>query len=519
MVRLSKSATALAVLVAAWSLAACGGGAKVGDSTSDGGGGASTGASSSGGTLTVGLDSDPASLDPTGDTGYAGSLVTPQIFETLVVADDDGTIGPGLAERWTVSRDGRTYTLTLRKGVRFHDGTPLDARAVVASLRRSAGRASPWAADLAPITAMKATGEDTVVLTLDRPNAPLLSTLADKPGMIASPTAVEQAGRRFGSQPVGTGPFAFDHWTRNQELMLRRNPDYWDAGKPKLDAVVFKPLPDPTQKVTNLVAGQVQTVDYVPPELISRVEGASNLELEQGPGPYNSVVYVPMNAARPPLDDANVRQAVSLAIDRDSIVRNVAFGAGTPARSMLSPTSWGYSDEIPAIPYDPARARTLLGGREVKLELQVPPTYTQAAQVMKQNLAEAGIDVTLRRMDWGQLIDGFYKGDFDMQVQDLLGMQRSDPDGALSSFYAPDGSNNGAGFSDPQITALLDRARSGGDEAQRRPEYVEIQQLAQEQSPYAPVYIPNQVRAWDSKVQGLGLSNDGVLHLTDVTIG
>ena len=519
MVRLRKTGSAVAVLVAAWALSACGGGASVGGSTSGAGAQTSSGAQASGGTLAVGLDSDPTSLDPIGDTGYAGSLVTPQIFDTLVVADDDGGIGPGLAERWTVSRDGRTYTLTLRDGVSFHDGTPLDARAVIASLRRSAGRASPWAADLAPIASLKAPDAHTVVLSLERPYAPLLSTLADKPGMIASPTAVAKAGRRFGSQPVGSGPFVFDHWTRNQELVLRRNPDYWDAGKPKLDSVVFKPLPDPTQKVTNLVSGQIQTVDYVPPELISRVEGASNLELKQGPGPYNSVVYMPMNTARPPLDDPDVRQAVSLAIDRASIVRNVAFDAGTPARSMLSPTSWGYSDEVPEIPYDPARARSLLGGRTVRLELQVPPTYTQAAQVIEQNLAAAGIDVTLRRMDWGQLIDGFYKGDFDLQVQDLLGMQRSDPDGALSSFYAPDGSNNGVGFSDPQITQLLLRARAGADEQQRKPEYVEIQRLAQQQSPYAPIYIPNQVRAWDSTVQGLGLSNDGILHLNDVTVG
>jgi peptide/nickel transport system substrate-binding protein len=515
-VRLHKT-TALAVLVAAWALSACGGGASVGGTTP--GAGTASGAPSSGGTLTVGLDSDPTSLDPIGDTGYAGSLVTPQIFDTLVVAADDGTIGPGVAERWTVSGDGRTYTLTLRDGVRFHDGTPLDARAVVASLRRSAGRASPWAADLAPVTGMKATDERTVVLSLARPFAPLLSTLADKPGMIASPSAVAREGRRFGSEPVGSGPFVFDHWTRNQELVLRRNPDYWDAGKPKLDRVVFKPLPDPTQKVTNLVSGQIQTVDYVPPELISRVQGASNLELKQGPGPYNSVVYLPMNTARPPLDDPDVRQAVSLAIDRESIVRNVAFDAGTPARSMLSPTSWGYSDEVPAIAHDPARAKALLGGRTVRLELQVPPTYAQAAQVIEQNLAEAGIDVTLRRMDWGQLIDGFYKGDFDLQVQDLLGMQRSDPDGALSSFYAPDGSNNGVGFSDQQITDLLLRARAGTDEQQRKPLYVEIQKLAQQQSPYAPIYIPDQVRAWDKKVQGLGLSNDGVLHLNDVTVG
>lgn len=516
MVRLHKT-TALAVLVAAWALSACGGGASVGGTTSAAG--TASGAPSSGGTLTVGLDSDPTSLDPIGDTGYAGSLVTPQIFDTLVVAADDGTIGPGLAERWNVSEDGRTYTLTLRAGVRFHDGTPLDAGAVVASLRRSAGRASPWASDLAPVTGMKATGDTTVVLSLARPFAPLLSTLADKPGMIASPSAVARAGRRFGAEPVGSGPFVFDHWTRNQELVLRRNPDYWDTGKPKLDSVVFKPLPDPTQKVTNLISGQIQTVDYVPPELISRVEGASNLELKQGPGPYNSVVYMPMNTARPPLDDPDVRQAISLAIDRESIVRNVAFGAGTPARSMLSPTSWGFSDEVPAIAHDPARAKALLGGRTVRLELQVPPTYAQAAQVIEQNLAEAGIDVTLRRMDWGQLIDGFYKGDFDLQVQDLLGMQRSDPDGALSSFYAPDGSNNGVGFSDQQITDLLLRARAGSDEQQRKPLYVEIQTLAQQQSPYAPIYIPDQVRAWDKKVKGLGLSNDGVLHLNDVTVG
>lgn len=515
--RLAVATVAVGLAVAA---AGCGGGVDTGGSTSRSGSTADGGdAAQTGGSLAVGLDSEATSLDPAGDTGYAAANIEPQIFDTLTTVDEEGVIQPGLAKAWKRQDGGRTYVLELEDGVTFHDGTPFDAAAVKFNLERAAKGGSPWAADLEPIQEIEVVDDTTVRLRLREPYAPLLSTLADRPGMMASPTAVKKLGEKFGLEPVGTGPFAFKSWTRNDRLELVRNEDYWRKGEPYLDSITFRPLPDPTQKVTALLSGTVQTVDYVPPEAISRLESAADIELEQGPGPYNSVVYMPLNPDKAPLDDPEVRQAIAMSIDRDSLVENVSFGVGTPARSVLSPTSWGYSDAVPAIPYDPEKAKELLGGRELSFELQVPPTYAQYAQVMKQNLAEAGIDVRLRRMDWGQLIDRFYEGQFEMQVQDLLGMQRSDPDGALSAFYDEQGGINSAGYTDPTFERLLAEGRQSDDEARRKEIYAELQRHAQDVSIYIPIVIPGQVRAWASSVEGLQLTADGVLHLGTVSVG
>jgi peptide/nickel transport system substrate-binding protein len=470
-----------------------------------------------GGELVVGLDSDATTLDPAVDSGYAGTQITAQIFDTLLTVGDGGQIEPGLAESWE-QPDPLTLVLHLRGGVSFHDGTPFDADAVVYNLNRirDPKSGSTWQGDLAVVDTVTATDPLTVEITLQRPYAPLLAVLADQPGMMISPTAHRADPEGFGDAPVGTGPFVLEERIPDERTTLVRNDGYWQEGLPYLDRVVFRPIPDPTTKITDLLSGAVGIVDYVPPQLIDRVRQAPGLVYEEGPPNYAATVYLPMNPEAPPLDDPDVRRAISMAIDRQTIVDQVVFGAGVPASQMIAPSSWAHNPDLPQIPYDPEGARELLGGRTIRLEMQVPPTYVQVAQVVQQNLAAAGIEVTIQRMDWGTLIDNYYAGSFQIQVQDILGLTRADPDGLLYGFFAKDGPLNGTGYTTPESQRLLEQARTEADQTTRRELYHRVLELAADEALYAPVYHPVNNRAWVDDLHGVEIRPDSVMELATV---
>lgn len=474
----------------------------------------------SGGDLTVAVDGDPSSLDPTVDDTYAATLVENGIFDTLVRVDDNGDYVPWLLKSWD-RPDDTTWTLELQDGVKFQDGTPFDAKAVKFNLdqERDPKGGSSWSSEFESIKSIDVVDPLTVKIETKEPFPSLLSPLSEKPGMMRSPTAVEQDGKSFASSPVGTGPFEFGEWVKNDHITIEKNDDYWREDEPYLDSVTYRPIVDPTAKINDLLSGRVDTVDYVPPEQIKRVQGNSDLTTEIGPPPYNAVVYMGLRVDASPTDQETVRQAVNYAIDRQGIVDNVVFGAGEPARSMLSSSSWGLTDGVPEIPYDPDKARQLLGGKEYTVEFLEPPSYPQVAQVIQQNLADVGINAKLRKMDWGQLVDTYYKGDYQMMLSDLLGNQRPDPQATLSNWFRGDGSLNGTGFNDPEIDKLLDEAGSTEDKSTREELYTQIQKLAQQKAPYVPIYHPKTVRAWASNIGGMEIKADGLIYPGQVWIG
>ncbi len=511
--RLRYALTLLTAVLALGAIQGCGGSDS--DSGSDS---SSDEPGQPGGSLTVAVDGDAGSLDPIVDDTYAATLINNQIFDTLVRVGDDGEYEPWLAESWDQPNE-TTYRFQLRDGVKFQDGTPFDAEAVKWNIDsiRDPKSASSWQSDFAAVQSVEVIDPLTVEFRLKQPFEPLLSTLTEKPGMMRSPTAVEKLGAKFASNPVGTGPFSFVEWVKNDHVELEKNEDWWQDDRPYLDTVFFRPIVDPTAKINDLVSGQVQMVDYVPPEQIDRVEG-SDLTLEQAPAPYNTVVFLAMNTAAAPMDDVDVRRAVNLAIDRNAIVDNLVFGAGSPAKSMLSPSSWGLTDDVPEIPYDPDQARELLGGKTYTVEFLVPPSYPQVAQVVEQNLGDVGITAEIERADWGTVVDSYYSGDYQLELSDSLGNQRPDPDAGLSNFFASDGPLNGTGFASKEIDDLLAQGRTISDQAERESIYTEVQTIAQEEAPFAPLYHPNTVRAWASDVNGVTLPANGVIYLSDVSM-
>jgi peptide/nickel transport system substrate-binding protein len=490
----------------------------LGDDDDSGAGGPPGGEAQSGGSITVAVDGDAGSLDPTVDDTYAATLIQLQVFDTLLNVDDQGGYTPGLALSWS-QPDRLTWVLKLRKGVKFHDGTPFDAEAVKWNLdgMRDPEGGSSWSSEYASIKSVTVQDPETVVIKLKRPDQAILSPMSEKPGMMRSPTAVERLGKRFASNPVGTGPFEFAEWVRNDHVTLRKNSSYWRNGRPYLDEAIFRPITDPTAKINDLISGRVDTVDYVPAEQIERVEGTSGMQTEIGPAPYNAVVYLAMRTDEQPFDDPKVRQAVDMAIDREGIVENVVFGAGESARSVLASTSWGLTDGVAEIPYDPDRAKQLLGGKKYTVEFLEPPSYPQVAQVIEQNLAAIGITAKLRRLDWDPLVETYYKGDYQLMLSDLLGNQRPDPLTPLANFYRGDGSLNGTAFSNSEIDRLLDQAAAEESREARAQLFTDVQNVAQEQAPYAPIYHPRTVRSWKEEFQGLEIRPDGLIRLVDVS--
>jgi peptide/nickel transport system substrate-binding protein len=484
-----------------------------------GGGGASTGASGPpqrGGSVTVANDSEANSLDPTIDDTLAATEVEAELYDPLVFESGD-KFEPALAVSWDHPSPLK-YIFHLRKGVEFQDGTPFNAQAVKWNLdqERAPNSGSSWQQDLAAIKDIKTPDPSTVEIDLSEPYSPLLDVLANRPGYMRSPTAVRKYGDKFASNPVGTGPFKFVEWVKNDHLTLAKNPNYWDKGLPYLDKVIFKPIIDPTSKMNALISGQADMVDYVPVNLISKAQGDSSLVTEQKPPPPNVVVYMPINTTTAPFNDPKVRQAVEYGINRDSIVKSVVFGAGEPAKSQLSSTSWGLTDSVPDIPYDPNRAKQLLGGKQYNVEIEVPPTYPDVAQIVAQNLGDVGINAKLVRMDWGTLVDNYYKGNYQMQVEDLLGETRTDPSGPLNGFFFKNGGLNGTGYSDATSTKLLNEGLRVEDQSKRAQAYTELQKHAQTTAQYVPLYHPDTVRAWSDQLGGVTIPLNGFIYLRSV---
>jgi peptide/nickel transport system substrate-binding protein len=183
---------------------------------------------------------------------------------------------------------------------------------------------------------------------------------------------------------------------------------------------------------------------------------------------------------------------------------------------MIGESSWAFDSTLTEIPYDPEGAKKLLGGKTISFELQVPPTYAQEAQVIKDNLAKAGINADIVKMDWGQLLDNYFAGTFQAQIQDILGLTRSDPSGLLNGFFSSKGALNGTGAGSAEMDAMLDEAQSMTDQAERKAIYAKVLEQARADAYYTAIYNPVNNRAWTKGYEGLTPPANGLLNLREV---
>ncbi|PYN99774.1 MAG: ABC transporter substrate-binding protein, partial [Candidatus Rokuibacteriota bacterium] len=285
------------------------------------------------GTLVVGLVAEPVALDPAQVTDLNSNRVGRRVVETLVAFADGSTqIGPGLAESWTISKDGLQYTFKLRKGVTFHDGTPLNADAVKFSLERQTVADHP-ANKLGKypfanyffgnVKAVEPLDELTVRFILKEPRASFLDIMAAAAASIVSPTAVRKYGLDYGPNPVGTGPFRFASWERGQRVVLEKNPSYWKFPV-KVDRVIYRPIVEDQARLTELLTGSLDLIVGVPPDFVGQLESNPRLTLLKQVGAH--VWYLAFNNEKKPFTDKRVRQALNYAVDKDAIARDVLKG-------------------------------------------------------------------------------------------------------------------------------------------------------------------------------------------------
>ncbi|RNC99122.1 ABC transporter substrate-binding protein [Lysinibacillus halotolerans] len=457
-------------------------------------------------TLVFGRGGDSVSLDPAIVTDSESFKVTENIFETLLnFGEQDTTVQPGLAKEWEVSEDGLTYTFHLQEGVKFHDGTDFNAEAVVKNVERWKGGAEEKfyyfhsmfkseGEDI--IKSVEAVDDYTVVFTLTRPQAPFLKNIAMSPFAIASPTAFESAGDAFGDNPVGTGPFKFVEWKRNDSITVEKNEDYWQEGLPKLDKIIFRSIPDNSARLNALTTGEIDLADGINPSDAATVESNSELQLIERPS--MNIGYLGLTSTRKPFDNVLVRQAVNYAIDKQAIVDAFFQGRAEVAVNPMPSSISGYNEEIEGYPYDPEKAKELLAeagydGEEIELwAMPVPRPYMpdgqKVAEAIQKNLADVGIPSKIVTFEWATYLEKAKNGEADAFLMGWTG-DNGDADNFLYTLLDKDtiGSNNYAYYSNDEVHELLIAAQTETDEEKRNDLYKQAQVIIHEDAPWVPL--------------------------------
>jgi len=469
-------------------------------------------------TLVYGLPANPESLDPAKTNHVFADHVNWHLYDALTVLTKDAReMKPALAESWEVGADGLTYTFHLRKGVRFHDGTPVTAEAVKISYERQYLATSPhYSSDPrnAYESVLKGLIKDirvvdpmTVVIALTFPRPQQFAIVK-----IVSPTAAARSGKGFGRQPVGTGPFKFLSWKEDVEVVLARNDDYW-GGPPRIERLEFRTIPNSDRMIEALMQGQIHFVPEVDPKYFERIRFSQTTT----PHPVIGLnfYYLGFYTDRLPFNDPRLREAVIRAIDAKRAVQILGRGAAIPAINPLPPGSEGYDPELMQPSYDPARARQLLREARVPKDLTLTLVYAAPlsfyAELMhsvQDSLRKVGLNVRLREAKtWRDLVEEAKNGVGEMF---FLGFTVStpDPDRFLYPlFHSKEAAqNNLTRYSNPKVDELLDKARRPMESAQRLKLYQEAQRLIVADMPMLFMFHLVKTAGIDGRVAGLELN-------------
>ena len=497
---------------------------------------------STGGTFIFGRGGDSVGLDPALEEDGESFKVCDNIYDTLVHYKDGSTeIGPGLATNWESSADGLTWTFYLRKGVSFHDGTPFNAEAVLFSLNRQHVKSHPFhdvggsyvywvATGLADIVdTITAKDEFTVQIKLKTAYAPFIYTIAITPFSIVSPTAVKEYGDKYSSNPVGTGAFKFVRWDRKDKIVLEANENYW-GGKPKLDRVIFRSIPDNSVRLIELQQGSLHAMEFPNPDDLEQIRKDENIELLSQPG--MSIGYLAMNMEKSPFDNHKVRLAINHAIDKSTIIEHLYQGLGIPAKNPIPPTLWSYDDSIEDYEYNPKLAKQLLteagypDGFETTLwALPVPRPYIPdgraLAEVLQSELNNIGIKAKIVTYDWGTYLEKTKYGEHDIA---MLGWSADlgDPDNffyfLLSKTSAEKPAGNIAFYRSDAMQDILEKARATTDKTKRTSLYKEAQQIFHKDVPWVPMAHAKQILVVNKQVKNLTLNPLNWKYFRNVTL-
>ncbi|HEV2128460.1 MAG TPA: ABC transporter substrate-binding protein [Thermomicrobiales bacterium] len=459
----------------------------------------------SGGTLTLGVQADPAELDPHKTSLTAAWHVIEHVYETLITTDETLSPVPALAESWEISDDGLTYTFNLREGVFFHNGREFVADDVKYSVERilDPETASPVVDELASVESVEAVDTYTAVITLKNPDASFLAKLMGSSIAIVPQEVVEERGDLMQTM-VGTGPFRFLDYVPNTEVRLERFADYWDAPLPYLDALNIQIIPDNTARTTALVQGTADIIEYAPVQDLPIFEADDTIVVTGNEN--TNIRYMGINVQREPFDQLEVRQAISMAIDRGPIIDAAVFGYGTPTNVIFPASYWaGIESEIPEPDIEGARALLESVGLGDGFECQIQswaqyPFLSNAAIVIQEQLRQIGIEGEVDLQENAVMLENYFSGNFDLSVTGTSAYV--DPNDVIQSNFGTDQASNGEGYSNPEVDRLIQEGIGTTDQEERAEIYAEIQRILLNDLPWINLFIAEQYEAMKDYVQG-----------------
>ncbi len=489
-------------------------------------------------TLVIAIDADPAGLDPQQGQSADTDYVVSTIFDGIVDSQPGSSlVGPGLAQKWTISPDGKTYTFALRHGVTFHDGTPMNAHTVADDLDRAINPNNPCyvlgrkgvstyddftfgSTKAGNVVAMKVVDDYTLQFTLPQPNAPFLTNLAMVQTGIMSPTATKQYNCDAGGHPSGTGPFKFVEHVADDHVTLEANAGYW-RGRPKVDRIIFQIIPESTTRLLKLRQNEVQILSDVPPSDYDQITSNRDLRLYKQPG--LTILAVVMSNDAPPFNDKRVRQALNYAVDKDAINKGL-YGGATTASQGMPPVLWGYDKAVQPYPYDPDKAKALLkeagfpnGFSTDMMVYSIPRSYNpiggaKLGEAVQAYLTKVGVNVKVTQYEWGAYLNKLRFSPWTgLGIWGWIG-DSGDPDNFLGAMFAWDSSankpvtNNVAHYYNPQVNTLIQQGRTSTDQAKRAQAYIQANRLIHDDAPWLFINHMNQARAARASVKGLLLN-------------
>jgi peptide/nickel transport system substrate-binding protein len=482
-------------------------------------------------TLVVAIPQATVQLDPAvaGSNGYGDILPLVDNITEGLTRFKPGTveIEPALAESWEVSEDGLQYVFTIRPDVTFHDGTPLDAAAVETNFLRQFDEENPLHQEtmvyagivFADVESVEATGDMELTVTMSRPSVLLPGNLAIFAAGIVSATALEE-GADIGQSPVGTGPFTFDSWTKDVELVLVANDDYW-GGRPALDRVVWRTIADDTVRLSELQTGSIDVANQIDFKDAPDIEGDANLQLITGP--FLNVQFLAFNQALPPFDNPSLRMAVQHAVNKESIAEVVASGHYTLGAGPIAPTLIGYDPSLAErYPYDPAQAEALVaesGLTDITFELlnRANSFWPLLGQLIQADLAAVGITVNLQSLEDAEFFDRVGSGEVQAFINDWT-WDNGDPDNVMYSLFTHERAVTRMGYKNETVNELNLEAQVTADPDARAALYAEAQKLILDDAIMVILGYPEKAIGARAAVQNLKVSPVGSVVLREVDL-
>jgi ABC-type transport system substrate-binding protein len=484
------------------------------------------------GSITIGLMGEIENLDPNNVLDRSAHRVIHQIFEPLITADNSMNYQPNLATSWNISRDGKAITFNIRKGVKFHDGTPLDSRAVKMTFDRieSQKLRRTWKLYSSFMESVETIDQYTVRINLKGSPTTALAVISTL-GYIESPTAVEKYGKDYGSHPSGTGLFKFVEWVPDQRIVLEANKEYW-GGEPNIAQVVFKPVPDPQTRLAMIEAGDLDVAEQIPTAEIKRLKTHPQLKIEDFPS--GTMFFVIFNTVKEPFNDKRVRQAISYGIDCKGIVNALLFGQVRLAETYAAPNI-KHIVKYDIYPYNPEKSKSILeslgwkpgksgflekDGKIFRTAIVTPsgryPMDRQIAESIQGQLKKIGIDVNVIIVEASAFLksltlDAQAKKNAEFGMVILTRPMGPDLDTALtqhfhSSSFSPKATNYSI-FVNKELDQILEEGGKTIDENRREALYKKAQDILNEEVPWLPIYSMINFLTCRKGVKGVGYQN------------